>query len=229
MTQIMQQPIAAPAPVPADPSMAVSIRGLYKRYDDKVAVNGLSLDIPTGSFYGLVGPNGAGKTTTINMMTGMLKPDAGMVLVLGKDVWHDVNAVKREIGLMPQPDQIFDRLTGRQLLVYSGMLRSMPRAEALERANDLMHAFDLLDAADKPVFDYSAGMTKKICLATAMIHSPRVLVLDEPFEAVDPVSSSNIRDILHDTMHLDWLNGGVHAADEAVSVPHDDHQNGGRA
>lgn len=132
MTQIMQQPIAAPAPVPADPSMAVSIRGLYKRYDDKVAVNGLSLDIPTGSFYGLVGPNGAGKTTTINMMTGMLKPDAGMVLVLGKDVWHDVNAVKREIGLMPQPDQIFDRLTGRQLLVYSGMLRSMPRAEALE-------------------------------------------------------------------------------------------------
>lgn len=131
MTQIMQQPIAAPAPVPADPSMAVSIRGLYKRYDDKVAVNGLSLDIPTGSFYGLVGPNGAGKTTTINMMTGMLKPDAGMVLVLGKDVWHDVNAVKREIGLMPQPDQIFDRLTGRQLLVYSGMLRSMPRAEAL--------------------------------------------------------------------------------------------------
>ena len=129
---------------------------------------------------GLVGPNGAGKTTTINMMTGMLKPDAGMVLVLGKDVWHDVNAVKREIGLMPQPDQIFDRLTGRQLLVYSGMLRSMPRAEALERSNDLMHAFDLLDAADKPVFDYSAGMTKKICLATAMIHSPRVLVLDEP-------------------------------------------------
>ena len=129
MTQIMQQPIAAPGPVPADPSMAVSIRGLYRRYDDKVAVNGLSLDIPTGSFYGLVGPNGAGKTTTINMMTGMLKPDAGMVLVLGKDVWHDVNAVKREIGLMPQPDQIFDRLTGRQLLVYSGMLRSMPRAE----------------------------------------------------------------------------------------------------
>ena len=290
MTQIMQQPIAAPGPVPADPSMAVSIRGLYRRYDDKVAVNGLSLDIPTGSFYGLVGPNGAGKTTTINMMTGMLKPDAGMVLVLGKDVWHDVNAVKREIGLMQQPDQIFDRLTGRQLLVYSGMLRSMPRAEALERSNDLMHAFDLLDAADKPVFDYSAGMTKKICLATAMIHSPRVLVLDEPFEAVDPVSSSNIRDILsayvstggtviisshvmsmvermcthvavinkgqvvaagtvdqvaggedlderflqlvggrHDTMHLDWLNGGVHAADEAVSVPQDDHQNGGQA
>ena len=169
---------------------------MFKRFGDKVAVNGLSLDIPVGSFYGLVGPNGAGKTTTLNMVTGLLQPDGGTAMILGRDVWADVNAVKREIGVMPQSGQIFDRLTGLQLLVYAGMLRGMKRAETLRRANDLLAAFDLMGAADKMVVDYSAGMAKKICLATAMIHSPRILVLDEPFESVDPVSSANLKDIL---------------------------------
>lgn len=189
-------PNATPAPIPPDPSAAVSIRGLFKRFDQKVAVDGLALDIPQGSFYGLVGPNGAGKTTTLNMLTGLLKPDAGTAMILGTDVWSDVNRAKRLIGVMPQSDQIFDRLTGRQLLVYSGMLRGMKRAETLRRANDLLAAFDLASAADTMVIDYSAGMTKKICLAAAMIHSPRILVLDEPFESVDPVSSANLKDIL---------------------------------
>ncbi|KAB8289598.1 ABC transporter ATP-binding protein [Bifidobacterium avesanii] len=183
-------------PVPPDPSAAVSIRGLVKVFDRKVAVDGLALDIPVGSFYGLVGPNGAGKTTTLNMLTGLLRPDAGSAMILGRDVWSDVNAAKRAIGVMPQPDQIFDRLTGLQLLVYAGMLRGMRRDEVVRRANDLLSAFDLTDAAGKMVTDYSAGMTKKICLATAMIHSPRILVLDEPFESVDPVSSANLKDIL---------------------------------
>lgn len=185
----------APA-VPLDGSAAVSIRGLFKRFGQKVAVNGLSLDIPVGSFYGLVGPNGAGKTTTLNMVTGLLVPDGGAAMILGRDVWRDLNAVKRSIGVMPQPDQIFDRLTGLQLLVYAGMLRGMKRDESVKRANDLLGAFDLTGAANVMVADYSAGMTKKICLASAMIHSPRVLVLDEPFELVDPVSSANLRDIL---------------------------------
>lgn len=179
-----------------DPHMAVSMRGLFKRFDDKVAVDGLSLDIPVGSFYGLVGPNGAGKTTTINMFTGMLVPDAGTATILGHDVWADTARAKRLIGLMPQPDQIFTTLTGMQLLVYAGMLRGMGRAEASRRGTDLLAAFDLTDSANVMVRDYSAGMTKKICLATAMIHSPRILVLDEPFEAVDPISSANIKDIL---------------------------------
>nr|WP_240685323.1 ABC transporter ATP-binding protein [Bifidobacterium pullorum] len=174
----------------------MSIRCLFKRFGDKVAVNGLSLDIPVGSFYGLVGPNGAGKTTTLNMVTGLLVPDAGTAMILGHDVWGDVNRAKRSIGVMPQSDQIFDRLTGLQLLVYSGMLRGMGRAETVRRAHDLLGAFDLEQAANKMVVDYSAGMTKKICLAAAMIHSPRVLVLDEPFESVDPVSSANLKDIL---------------------------------
>ena len=185
------RPAVATLP-PPDPRAAVSIRGLYKRFDRKIAVNGLSLDIPVGSFFGLVGPNGAGKTTTLNMVTGLLVPDAGTAMILGQDV----NAAKREIGVMPQPDQIFDRLTGMQLLIYSGMLRGMKRDVAHSRAGDLLNAFDLVSAADTMVSDYSAGMTKKICLASAMIHSPRILVLDEPFESVDPVSSANLKDIL---------------------------------
>ena len=177
-----QQP--QPQAWPPNPTAAVSIRGLFKRFDQKIAVNGLALDIPIGSFYGLVGPNGAGKTTTLNMVTGLLVPDAGTAMILGHDVWSDVNTAKRMIGVMPQPDQIFDRLTGLQLLIYSGMLRGMSREETTRRAKDLLNAFDLAQAANK------------ICLASAMIHSPRILVLDEPFESVDPVSSANLKDIL---------------------------------
>ncbi|MCI1219327.1 MAG: ABC transporter ATP-binding protein [Bifidobacterium sp.] len=189
-------PYPAFSPYPPDPNAAVSIRGLFKRFGNKIAVNGLALDIPVGSFYGLVGPNGAGKTTTLNMLTGLLVPDAGNAMILGSDVWSDVNRAKRIIGVMPQPDQIFDRLTGMQLLMYAGMLRGMARAEVTQRSGDLLTAFDLADAANTIVSDYSAGMTKKICLASAMIHSPRILVLDEPFESVDPVSSANLKDIL---------------------------------
>ncbi len=192
-TSMTAQTAAVPPP---DPQAAVSIRALVKCYQGRPAVNALSLDIPRGSFYGIVGPNGAGKTTTLNMMTGLLVPDSGNVMILGRDVWSDVDTAKRVIGVMPQADQIFDRLTGLQLLVYSGMLRRMPRSEALGRARDLLEAFDLTDAGGKRVCDYSSGMTKKICLATAMIHSPRLLVLDEPFESVDPVSSANLKDIL---------------------------------
>ncbi|PJM79391.1 ABC transporter ATP-binding protein [Bifidobacterium scaligerum] len=192
---------SAAQPWPLNPAAAVSIRGLFKHFGQKIAVNGLALDIPVGSFYGLVGPNGAGKTTTLNMVTGLLVSDAGNAMILGHDVWQDVNTVKRMIGVMPQPEQIFDRLTGMQLLVYSGMLRGMKRDESLARAKDLLSAFDLAQAADVMVSDYSAGMTKKICLASAMIHSPRILVLDEPFESVDPVSSANLKDILIEYAH----------------------------
>lgn len=195
---VLPQPIpqSVPQATPPDPRMAVSIRGLVKRFGGKTAVDGLSLDIPAGSFYGLVGPNGAGKTTTLNMLTGLLVPDGGTAMILGRDVWSDVNAAKHAIGVMPQPTQIFDRLTGMQLLLYAGMLRGMKRDVATQRARDLLSAFDLVQAANTMVADYSAGMTKKICLASAMIHSPRILVLDEPFESVDPVSSANLKDLL---------------------------------
>lgn len=183
-------------PQPGAP--AISLRGLGKRFGDKIAVNGISLDVPTGSFYGLVGPNGAGKTTALSMATGMLRPDAGQAWVHGVDVWRDTLTAKSLLGVLADGVRLFDRLSGRQLVTYAGLLRGMDAKTVEARTDDLLRVLDLDDAAGKLVVDYSAGMTKKVALATALIHSPRVLVLDEPFEAVDPVSAANIRDILAD-------------------------------
>ncbi|RAX50113.1 ABC transporter ATP-binding protein [Arthrobacter sp. AQ5-05] len=177
---------------------ALSIRSLGKRFGEKVAVNGISLDVPAGSFFGLVGPNGAGKTTTLSMATGLLRPDAGQVWLNGIDVWAEPLKAKAAMGVLADGVRLFDRLSGRQLVTYSGLLRGMDRATVVERTEDLLRVLDLEDAGAKLVVDYSAGMAKKIALATALIHSPRVLVLDEPFEAVDPVSAANIREILTD-------------------------------
>jgi ABC-2 type transport system ATP-binding protein len=167
-----------------------------KRFDDKVAVAGIDLEVVAGSLFGIVGPNGAGKTTTLSMVTGLLKPDSGTVSVQGTDVWSDPVVAKRKMGILPDQLRLFDRLTGAQLLYYSGMLRGLDKQAIRTRTADLSVAFGLEDSLDRLVADYSAGMTKKIALAAAMIHSPRLLVLDEPFESVDPVSTANIIDIL---------------------------------
>jgi len=176
---------------------ALRLRGLAKRYGDVQAVAGLDLDVPTGSFFGLVGPNGAGKTTTLSMATGLVRPDAGTVHVLGVDLWADPAAGKRLLGVLPDGVRLFDRLTGRELVTYHGLLRGLPRPVVEERTAELLAALGLTDAAEKLVVDYSAGMTKKIALACALVHAPRLLLLDEPFEAVDPVSATTIRSILH--------------------------------
>jgi ABC-2 type transport system ATP-binding protein len=179
-----------------DPHTAIAIRGLGKRFGEKLAVNGISLDVPAGSFYGLVGPNGAGKTTAMSMATGLLRPDHGRVWIHGTDVWEEPLAAKRRMGVLADGVRLFDRLTGEQLVTYSGLLRGLDRQTVAERTADLLRVMDLSQDAGKLVVDYSAGMTKKVALASAMIHAPKVLVLDEPFEAVDPVSAANIRDIL---------------------------------
>ncbi|GHG44947.1 ABC transporter ATP-binding protein [Sinomonas cellulolyticus] len=185
-----------PHPTPSPGPSALSLRGLVKAFDGKLAVNGISLEVPTGSFYGLVGPNGAGKTTTLSMATGLLRPDAGSAAVLGVDVWADPLAAKRLLGVLPDGVRLFDRLSGEQLLTYSGLLRGLDRATVAQRTRDLLEAFDLAADARTLVVDYSAGMTKKIALAASLVHAPKVLVLDEPFESVDPVSAASIRAIL---------------------------------
>ncbi|WP_434993862.1 ABC transporter ATP-binding protein [Arthrobacter sp. Ld5] len=177
-------------------SAALSIRGLAKRFGDKIAVDGVSLEVPRGSFYGLVGPNGAGKTTTLSLATGLLRPEFGQALVHGVDVWEHPLEAKKLMGILPDGVRLFDRLTGEQLVTYAGVLRGMDRETVAERTGDLLRALDLANDAGTLVVDYSAGMTKKIALASALIHAPRLLVLDEPFESVDPVSAANIRDIL---------------------------------
>lgn len=156
----------------------------------------MSLSVPVGTIFGIVGPNGAGKTTTLSMVTGLLRPDGGSVSVHGADVWTDPIVAKRNMGVLPDRLRLFDRLTGSQLLYYAGTLRGLDSRTVKARSADLATAFGLEDALDRLVTDYSAGMTKKIALASAMIHSPRLLVLDEPFESVDPVSAANITEIL---------------------------------
>ncbi len=130
------------------------------------------------------------------MVTGLLRPDAGSVTVLDHDVWADPTAAKRSLGVLPDRLRLFDRLTGAQLLYYSATLRGLDGPTARERSADLAEAFGLGDALGRQVADYSVGMAKKIALAATLIHSPRVLVLDEPFESVDPVSAATITDIL---------------------------------
>ncbi|MDR0482946.1 MAG: ABC transporter ATP-binding protein [Cellulomonadaceae bacterium] len=175
----------------------MSMRGLWKRFGEKIAVAGVNFDVPHGSFYGLVGPNGAGKTTALSMATGLLRPDFGTAHISGVDVWQQPAEAKRILGVLPDGVRLFDRLTGAQLITYAGLLRGMDRETVHARTEDLLVAMDLSDDRDKYVVDYSAGMTKKVGLACAMIHAPKLLVLDEPFESVDPVSAANIRDILH--------------------------------
>ena len=130
------------------------------------------------------------------MATGLLRPDFGTALVHGVDVWQHPLEAKKLMGILPGRCPAFDRLTGEQLVTYAGLLRGMDRDMVASRVAELLAALDLGNDAGTLVVDYSAGMTKKIALASALIHAPRLLVLDEPFESVDPVSAANIRDIL---------------------------------
>src|SRR5450830_823892 len=207
MTETPQQGSPAPPPdpyaqvpyatPPPDPDAALSLRGLFKRFGATIAVAGLDLDIPASSFYGIVGPNGAGKTTTLSMATGLLTPDAGTVHVHGVNLWVDPHRAKPMLGILPDGLRLFDRLTGAELISYSGLLRGMDPDVVRARRDDLIAALDLASASGMLVADYSAGMTKKITLACALVHAPSVLVLDEPFEAVDPISAQAIRRILN--------------------------------
>jgi len=182
---------------------ALSLVGLVKSFGARRAVTDLHLEVRPGCLFGLVGPNGAGKTTTLSMATGLLRPDAGTATVLGHDVWSDPAAAKALMGVLPDGLRLFDRLSGGELLRYVGLLRRVPVADIETRSAELLEALALREDRDTLVVEYSAGMTKKIGLACALIHAPRLLILDEPFEAVDPVSGEGIRSILRN-----YVSGG---------------------
>ncbi|WP_036320592.1 ABC transporter ATP-binding protein [Microbacterium indicum] len=179
-----------------DGATALQLTGVVKTYGGEPAVAGIDLSVPVGAFYGLVGPNGAGKTTTLSMISGLLRPDRGDIRVFDVDAARDPRAAKRLMGVLPDRMRTFDRLSGRQLLTYFGALRGLKPAVAAERIDELAAAFDIEGALGRAVADYSTGMTKKLMLAAAMIHAPRLLVLDEPFESVDPVSSERLLAVL---------------------------------
>jgi ABC-2 type transport system ATP-binding protein len=175
---------------------AVSLRQLTRVFGDKVAVDHLDLEIPRHTFFGICGPNGAGKTTALRMATGLLRPTSGQVLVDGVDVWAEPVQAKARFGLVPDTPKLFDRLSGHELLTFNGLLRGMDPDVVEARARELVSVLDLTEAADTLVADYSLGMTKKVAVAAALLHSPAVVFLDEPFGAIDPVSTQVMEDIL---------------------------------
>ncbi|BBJ72928.1 ABC transporter ATP-binding protein [Corynebacterium ulcerans] len=177
-------------------SQAFAVRGMFKQFGPKVAVDNLSLDVPYGSIFGLVGPNGAGKTTLISLATGLLRPDAGQAWIAGSDMWTDDVAAKQKMGLLADGIPVFDRLSGPEYLEFLGGLRNMAPDVIKTRSTELLHTLGLKDAGNTPIMDYSAGMTKKILLAGALLHAPKLLILDEPLEAVDPASGRTIQRIL---------------------------------
>jgi ABC-2 type transport system ATP-binding protein len=175
---------------------AIQVRGLRKSFGAKEAVAGIDLEIAAGSLAGLVGPNGAGKTTSLSMMTGLLRPDSGQVLINGRDVWADPAAAKAAIGVVTAEARLFERLSGAEMLEYAGRLHGLPAAGARSRTAQLLDVLDLTADARRLVADYSTGMRKKAMLGCALIHNPSVLFLDEPLEGVDPVSADVIRRLL---------------------------------
>jgi ABC-2 type transport system ATP-binding protein len=194
---------------------AVSFKGLTKRFGSKVAVDDVTLDIPYGSFFGICGPNGAGKTTLLRMSTGLLRPDEGTVEIAGNNVWTDPAAAKSRFGVVPDDPKMFDRLTGRELVEFNGLLRDMPPDVISERTRVLLRLLDLEGDADTLVADYSLGMTKKTAIACALLHDPRVLFLDEPFAGIDPVARQVLERILR--RHIE-ARGTVVFSDHAMDV-----------
>lgn len=175
---------------------AIHARGLAKKFGSRTAVSRLDLLVTQGSWFGLVGPNGAGKTTTIKMLVGLLRPDAGEVEIQGTTVWPDPREAKQLIGVLPDDLRLFERLSGLELLTYLGLLRGIDRAEVGRRAEQLLDVLGLAASSNDLVADYSTGMRKKVALAAAVVHAPSVLLLDEPLESVDLVSSKVIVQVL---------------------------------
>jgi len=176
--------------------LAVETRGLTRDFGSFRAVNGVDLAVPAGSFYGFLGPNGAGKSTTIKCLTGLLKPSAGSMRILGIDPLSDPVSVKRRIGVVPEDLALFDRLTARETLRFVAEVHGIDSATVTARSADLLKLMALESAGNTLVTDYSHGMRKKLSLAAALLPAPRLLFLDEPFEGIDAVASRQIKDLL---------------------------------
>ncbi|MFQ5522344.1 MAG: ABC transporter ATP-binding protein [Acidimicrobiia bacterium] len=195
----MTQPLTEdPATPETETVPAVWARGLMRKFGKVVAVDHVDLNIQPGEFYGLLGQNGAGKTTTIKCIVGLLRPTAGRVGIAEFDAWEQPVEVKARIGVLPEEFNLYERLTGAELLDFTAAMHGLPKGEAITRRTELLAMLDLTEASSKLIGDYSRGMRKKIALAAAIIHRPPVLFLDEPFEGVDAVSARLIRNLLRE-------------------------------
>lgn len=178
------------------PQTLIETRNLIKRYGDKVAVNDVSFDVYQGEVFGFLGPNGAGKTTTIKVIVGLLQPTSGTVKVAGYDVQSQSMLAKASSGYVPDTPNLYAKLSGRELLHFVGDLYNMDRTQVAHRIDELLRMFDLINAADDTIDSYSHGMQQKAALAAALMHDPKVLILDEPTVGLDPKSARLIKDIL---------------------------------
>ena len=180
----------------APESLAVETFSLVKQFGGFVAVDHIDLQVKRGSFFGFLGPNGAGKSTTIKMLTGLLGPTSGKLRVLGLDVVGQPMEVKRRIGVVPEDLNLFERLTGAEMLSFTGRMYGLRRDEIGQRSKELLELMDLQDEPKKLIVEYSHGMKKKLSLACALIHRPEMLFLDEPFEGIDAIASRTLKDLL---------------------------------
>ena len=177
--------------------LAIETHGLARAFGDLRAVDGIDLAVPSGSFFGFLGPNGAGKSTTIKCLTGLLKPTAGTMRILGIDPIADPIAVKKQVGVVPEDLALFDRLTALETLAFVGRVHGLPGATIDSRTTELLELMSLTGARNDLVADFSHGMRKKLALAAALLPAPRLLFLDEPFEGIDALAARQIKDLLH--------------------------------
>ena len=182
----------------ADDSPAIEVSDLRKEYGDKAAVDGLNLTVPAGSFFGFLGPNGAGKTTTIRMLVGLAPPTSGSIKLLGMPMPERELEIKRQIGLVPDETLLFDHLTGPEFLEFVGRMYGLERPMVRSRSRELIALFELDTSANKLIADYSKGMRKRLAMAAALIHRPRLFLMDEPFEGVDAIGARLMKEILQD-------------------------------
>jgi ABC-2 type transport system ATP-binding protein len=179
-----------------DIAPTISTMGLTRRFGELVAVDNIELRIAPGQFFGFLGPNGAGKSTTIKMLTGLLAPSSGRIEILGLDLEKNPVEVKRQIGVVPEGMSLFGRLTGSEFLNFAGRMYGLDRVTAAQRTAELLDFMQLADQPKKLVTDYSHGMQKKLAMAAAVIHGPKVLFLDEPFEGVDAIAAGTLKAML---------------------------------
>ena len=173
---------------------AIQFENLTRKFGNFTAVDNISINIPKGSFFGFLGPNGAGKSTTINMLIGLIKPTKGRILVLGHNIATQKLAIKRILGIVPEHLNLYDRLKGREYLEFSAVMYGLKREESMERTKEIL---DLLEVdGEKFIAELSLGMKKKVSLGAALLHKPRILILDEPFTSVDALSARKIKNIL---------------------------------
>jgi ABC-2 type transport system ATP-binding protein len=177
---------------------AVEVQDLRKVYGNKAAVDGLSLTVAQGSFFGFLGPNGAGKTTTIKMLMGLAPPTSGTIRLMGLSMPEQGLEIKQMIGLVPDESLLFDHLTGGEFIEFVGRMYGLDQKVARERSLELLELFELDGDRKKLIVEYSKGMRKRAAMAAALIHRPKLFLMDEPFEGVDAVGARLMKDILQE-------------------------------